>query len=179
MDGLTVRAAEAADLGTIREIYADEVETGIATFEEVPPDLPEMTQRWQGLAAAGLPWLVAERAGVVVGYAYAGRYHARSAYRFVVEDSVYIARAARGTGVGRALLTRLLAECEARGLRQMVAVIGNSGNAGSIALHRSLGFAEVGVLGSVGFKHGRWIDVVIMQRPLGPGDRTLPEEATL
>ncbi|WP_116131643.1 GNAT family N-acetyltransferase [Tropicimonas sp. IMCC34043] len=176
MSDLIVRAAEPADMAAIHRIYTHEVLHGIATFEEVPPDLSEMTRRWQAVCDAGLPWLVAERAGAVVGYAYAGRYHARSAYRFTLEDSVYIAPEARGAGVGKALLRRLIALCGSGGARQMLAIIGNSGNAGSVGLHRSLGFADVGVLRSVGFKHGRWIDVVVMQLALGAGDATLPSD---
>lgn len=172
--GIEIRAAVAADLAAMTAIYAGHVLTGIATFEEVPPDLDEMARRHAAVTGRGLPWLVAEEEGTILGYAYAGAYRERSAYRFAVEDSIYLAPAAQRRGVGRALLARLIDDATAAGARQMLAVIGDSGNAGSIGVHRSLGFAPVGTMRAVGFKHGRWVDVVLMQRALGEGDATLP-----
>jgi phosphinothricin acetyltransferase len=170
-----IRPGTAADMAAVRAIYAGHVREGLATFEEVVPDAAEMTRRFGEIAGRGLPWLVAEAGGQLLGYAYAGPYRARSAYRFVLEDSIYLDPAAQGQGLGTRMLERLLAEAEAAGARQMLAVIGDSANAGSIALHRRCGFAHVGVFRSVGFKLGRWVDTVMMQRPLGQGDATLPE----
>jgi phosphinothricin acetyltransferase len=170
-----VRSSTEADLLAIQAIYARHVLTGFASFEEVPPDLAEMARRRTDVTGRGLPHLVAEAEGRVLGYAYAGPYRARPAYRFTVEDSVYVAAEAAGRGLGRRLLAALIRDCEAAGARQMVAVIGDSGNAASIALHAAAGFREAGTLRSVGFKLGRWVDSVLMQRPLGPGDGTLPE----
>jgi len=133
-----------------------------------------MARRQQALLASGLPYLVAEQAGAVAGYAYAGYYHARPAYRWTVEDTIYVAPAFQRRGLGRLLMTRLIVEAEARGLRQMIAVIGDSANAASIALHAAVGFRLIGTLQSVGFKHGRWLDTVLMQRPLGRADATPP-----
>lgn len=169
-----VRASADADLDAIQAIYAHHVLHGIASFEEEPPSAAELAERRAAVLARGLPHLVAEGPEGVLGYAYAGPYRTRSAYRFTVEDSVYVAPGMAGRGIGRALLARVIAACEAAGCRRMVAVIGDSGNRGSIALHEALGFTHAGVLPSVGFKHGRWVDSVLMQRPLGPGDETLP-----
>ena len=169
-----VRPARADDIAAITAIYAGHVLTGLATFEEVPPDAAEMARRHADIAGRGLPYLVAEEAGGVVGYAYAGPYRPRSAYRFTVEDSIYLAPGAAGRGLGRALLTRVIAESTAWGARQMLAVIGDSGNAASIGLHRSLGFRHLAVLEAVGFKFGRWVDSVTLQLPLGEGSATLP-----
>ena len=171
-----IRPSLPGDLAAVRDIYAHHVLHGLASFEEVPPDLAELARRRDDVLARGLPHLVAEAAGGrgVVGFAYAGPYRPRPAYRHTVEDSVYLAPDQAGRGIGRALLGRLIALCEAAGRRQMVAVIGDSGNAPSIGLHAALGFRRVGLLPSVGFKFGRWVDIVIMQRPLGPGDATLP-----
>jgi phosphinothricin acetyltransferase len=169
MSELTTRAATRADVEAITAIYAGEVLEGTATFEVIPPDEAEMAFRLEKITAAGLPYLVAERAGVVVGYAYASPYHVRPAYRPTVEDSIYIAAGSRGTGVGGALLGALLADCTALDLRQMIALIGDSNNAASFRLHKAAGFEQVGVLKSVGYKHNRWLDVVVMQRPLGHG----------
>ncbi len=170
-----LRDAAPGDLPAITAIYAHHVLHGTATFEEVPPEPAEVARRRAEVAGRGLPWLVAEADGRLLGYAYAGPFRARPAYRFTVEDSIYIDPAATGRGLGRRLLERLIADCMAAGARQLVAVIGDSGNAASIALHARLGFAHVGTLRSVGFKFGRWLDTVQMQLPLGPGDHTLPE----
>jgi L-amino acid N-acyltransferase YncA len=171
---LTIRPSTDADVAAATAIYADSVLTGTGTFETEPPDDAEMARRRADVLAKGLPWLVAERAGTVVGYAYANVFRPRRAYRFCLEDSIYLAADARGRGVGRLLLAELLAQCEAQGARQMLAVIGDSANAGSIALHRALGFADAGVLRAAGWKLGRWLDVVLMQRALGAGDGAAP-----
>ncbi len=150
----------------VQRIYAHEVTTGLATFEEAPPTVDEMLARRDAIRTAGLPYLVAEQNGAVVGYSYATAYRPRPAYRHTAEDSVYVAPEAQGNGVGRALLTELVARCADAGIHQLIAVIGNSGNAGSIALHKSLGFHHVGTLTAVGYKFGRWVDTVLMQRDL-------------
>jgi phosphinothricin acetyltransferase len=159
----------------MREIYAHHVASGLGTFEETTPEPEEFAQRAAGVAHLGLPWLVGEIDRKVVGYAYATPFRPRSAYRYTVEDSVYVAPDRTGQGVGRRLLAEVIARCEALGLRQMFAFIGDSGNQASIAMHRSLGFELSGVLGAAGFKHGRWADVVVMQRALGLGDGAPPE----
>lgn len=173
---ISIRPVEAADLTAIQDIYARHVLHGLASFEEAPPDAAELTRRWRVIAEAGLPYLCATGAveSMIVGYAYAGPYRPRSAYRFTVEDSVYVAPGQEGQGIGRALLKRLIEICTGLGKRQMIAVIGDSGNAGSIALHRACGFELTGTFRSIGFKHGRWVDSVLMQRALGPGGTTLP-----
>jgi len=160
---LTIRPATPADLPAIQAIYAHHVLTGTGSFEETPPDLEEMTRRYQDVTGRGLPYLVAEDDNGIAGYAYAGLFRTRSAYRFTVEDSVYVAADRQGRGVGRQLLTALIDICRAAGVREILAVIGDSGNAGSIALHASQGFRLVGTLERVGLKFGRWLDVVIMQ----------------
>jgi phosphinothricin acetyltransferase len=169
-----LRPAEPEDVPAIQAIYAHHVLHGLGTFEEVPPSPAEMAERCAAVVDRGLPWLVAED-GDVLGYAYAGPFRTRAAYRFTVEDSVYVAEAARGKGVGRALLAAIIAECETMGLRQMVGVIGDSGNAASIALHRACGFELNAIVPAVGWKHGRWVDVVWMQRALGPGASDPPD----
>ena len=169
-----LRAAADADLAAVTAIYAHHVRHGRASFEEVPPDADEMARRRADVLDRGLPFLVAEAEGRVLGYAYAAPYRLRSAYRFCLEDSVYIAEDALGRGIGRTLLTRLVEDCTGLGYRQMLAVIGDSGNAGSIAVHERLGFRHAGMLRAVGFKFGAWVDVVLMQRPLGPGGDSLP-----
>lgn len=169
-----IRPADLCDLAAIAEIYGEAVLHGLASFEIDPPGEEEMAMRFEALAEGGYPAFVAEEGHRILGYAYAGRYRSRPAYRNTVEDSIYLSPAARGHGVGGALLTRLLDESAARGFRQMIAVIGDSANLASIHLHESHGFAHVGVLTSVGFKHGRWLDSVLMQRALGPGDATVP-----
>jgi phosphinothricin acetyltransferase len=171
---ITICDAAETDLPAIQAIYAHHVLHGVASFEEVPPQVAELAARRAAVLAQGLPYLVAEIGGRVVGYAYAGAYRPRPAYRHTIEDSVYVADGMAGRGIGRALLAALIRRCEAGPWRQMVAVIGDSGNAGSIALHEALGFRRAGVLQSAGFKFGRWVDSVLMQRALGPGDTTLP-----
>jgi phosphinothricin acetyltransferase len=171
----TVRPAADADLPAVQAIYAHHVLHGSASFETVPPDLAEMTRRHADITRRGMPYLVAEADSQVLGYAYAGPYRPRAAYRFTLEDSVYVAEGAAGRGVGRLLLDRLIADATALGYRQMLAVIGDSGNLGSIALHERAGFTHLGTLQSVGFKFGRWLDVVLMQRALGAGDAELPK----
>lgn len=170
MKDIVIRPVVSADAGAITSIYTPAVLQGTATFELDPPGVDEMLQRIEAITGAGYPYLVAERHGEVVGYAYASVYRTRPAYRFTVEDSVYVAAPAQGRGVGRSLLDALVEETAARGYRQMVAVIGDSRQWGSIALHRACGFTFAGTLHSVGYKFGRWIDSVLMQRPLGPGD---------
>ena len=173
-DGLLLRPVMPADLPQIQQIYAHHVATGLASFEETAPDLAEMTRRHDVLLAAGYPYLVAEQHGQVLGYAYAGAYRARPAYRFTVENSIYVRHELRRGGIGRALLPALIAASAARGYRQMIAVIGDSANTASIGLHAACGFAMIGTLPSIGFKFGRWVDSVLMQRALGPGDGSLP-----
>jgi L-amino acid N-acyltransferase YncA len=169
---LLVRPSTPADLDTIRDIYALAVAQGTGTFELEAPDLTEMTQRRDDVLAKGLHWLVAEQDSRVLGYAYANPFRPRPAYRFSVEDSIDLHPDAQGRGVGRVLLAELMSRCEAAGARQMLAVIGDSANLGSIGVHRALGFEPCGTLRSVGWKFGRWLDVVLMQRPLGAGSST-------
>ena len=171
---ITIRPARPEDIPHITAIYAHAVEHGTASFEIEPPSEPEMAARRTALVEGGFPYLVADAGGQVAGYAYAGPYRPRIAYRYTVEDSVYIHPSAHGRGIGRLLLSELIAQAQARGFRQMVAVIGDSAQLPSIALHRSLGFTLVGTLANVGFKHGRWLDTVLMQRALGASAETLP-----
>ena len=174
MNGVNIRPATASDVAAIARIYAEAVSNGTATFEIKAPDEAEMARRLRTLVAGNYPYLVAERSAVVAGYAYAGPYHLRPAYKWTIEDSIYLDPEFRGQGIGRLLMRRLLADAEAGGFRQMVALIGDAGNTASIALHASAGFRPVGTLQSVGFKHGRWLDVVVMQRPLGSADSNPP-----
>jgi L-amino acid N-acyltransferase YncA len=167
-------AAGPAHVRAVQAIYAHWVRHGLASFEEVPPEAEEIDRRRQAIQAAGLPYLVALAGDDVIGFAYGSPYRARSGYRYSVEDSVYIAPDALSCGAGRALLTAVVDEAERLGYRQMVAVIGDSANAASIGLHAALGFRQVGTLASVGFKLGRWVDSVLMQRALGPGDSEVP-----
>lgn len=175
MSDFRIRSTAPPDAQAIAAIYAHHVRTGLASFEETPPDPAEMATRIERLVTGGYPHLAAERDGTILGYAYAGPYHGRSAYRFTLEDSVYVAPGAQRQGVGRALLADVIARAEAGGFRQMLALIGDSANAGSIALHGALGFRPVGTQRAVGFKRGRWVDVVVMQRPLGPGADSPPD----
>ncbi len=173
-----IRPSVADDLPQITAIYEWNVLNGTGTFELEAPDLSEMTRRRDDVLSKGLPWLVAERGGQVLGYAYANHFRPRRAYRFCLEDSIYLADAARGQGVGKLLLAELIKQCEVHGARQMLAVIGDSANAGSIGVHRSLGFEHTGLLKASGWKFDAWRDVVIMQRTLGAGDTTAPESGT-
>ena len=173
---LLVRASQAADLPAITAIYGHAVLHGTGTFELEAPDLDEMARRRDDVLAKGLPWLVAERAGEVLGYAYANHFRPRRAYRFCLEDSIYLHPDARGQGVGKPLLAELLARCEAAGARQVLAVIGDAANAGSIGVHAALGFEHTGVLKASGWKFGRWLDVVLMQRALATGSGTSPSD---
>jgi L-amino acid N-acyltransferase YncA len=172
---IAIRPAALSDIPAITRIYAVAVEHGTASFELESPDEAEMARRMERLREGGYPYIVAEREGAVAGYAYAGVYRPRPAYRWSVEDAVYIAPDHQRTGIGRKLLDRLIQEAERSGFRQMIAVIGDSPNqAPSLGLHRQAGFRLVGILENVGFKHGRWLDSVLMQRPLGPGDIAPP-----
>ncbi|MCJ2097066.1 GNAT family N-acetyltransferase [Methylobacterium sp. J-072] len=168
-----IRPATEADIAAIASIYGDAVRTGTASFELEPPSVEEMARRFAVVREGGFPYLAAVRDGHVAGYAYAGPYHQRAAYRSTLEDSIYVARAARGTGIGRALLAALITEAERIGGRTLVAVIAESDSPASVALHAGLGFTPVGILAGVGYKHGRWLDVTLMQRQLGPG-RSVP-----
>jgi L-amino acid N-acyltransferase YncA len=172
-----LRPSTDADLPAITAIYAHAVDHGTGTFELEAPDAAEMARRRADVLSKGLPWLVAEQAGRVLGYAYANHFRPRRAYRFCLEDSIYLAEDARGRGVGRLLLAELMARCEAAGARQMLAVIGDSANAGSVGVHRALGFEHTGVLKASGWKFDRWLDVVLMQRALGTGATTPPATA--
>jgi L-amino acid N-acyltransferase YncA len=174
MSSLEIRPAIAADLPFVTEIYDHAVRYGTATFELIPPDLAETTRRFGVLTEGGFPYLVAALEGRVVGYAYAGAYRPRPAYRFTVENSVYLKPAIHRRGIGLKLLQRLITESEARGYRQMIAVIGDSANAGSIGVHTRCGFEMIGTHPDVGFKFGRWLDTVMMQLALGEGGVTLP-----
>jgi len=169
---LILRSSTDADLPAVQAIYAQAVLEGTGTFETEVPAVEEMGRRRAEVLGRQLPWLVAERDGRILGYAYANYFRPRLAYRFCVEDSIYLAPAAQGQGVGRLLLAELIARCEAAGARQMLAVIGDAANAGSIGVHTALGFQHTGVLKSAGWKFGRWLDVVLMQRTLGQGDST-------
>ena len=168
---ISVRESRAEDLPAIAAIYAVHVTEGTASYELVAPSLEEIATRREAVLAAGWPWLVAEADGHVIGYAYASLFRPRGAYRYCVEDSIYLAPHVQRLGAGRQLLTELMARCEAQGARQMVAVIGDAAHlASSIALHRALGFHDAGVLKASGWKFGRWLDTVLMQRALGDGD---------
>jgi L-amino acid N-acyltransferase YncA len=172
---LIIRPAEAGDMLSIAEIYAHYVRDSTATFESEPPDARAIERRCAELATRGLPWLVAEiEEGMVVAYAYASPYRTREAYRFTVEDSIYLHPAYLRHGIGTALLARLIESCEQAGARQMVAVIGGRENTASVRLHAKFGFRHVGVLEAVGFKFGRWVDTILMQRALGSGGSELP-----
>jgi L-amino acid N-acyltransferase YncA len=169
-----LRPAQLTDLPAIHSIYAHHVLHGLASFEEEPPSVEEIGRRYRDITGRGLPYLVAEYGLEVAGYGYCAPYRARSAYRYALEDSVYVRHDMTGRGVGKALLDELIVRCEALGYRQIIAVIGDSGHAASIGVHAACGFLRVGTLRSVGFKFGRWVDSVLMQRPLGPGDASRP-----
>lgn len=168
---VVIRVAVPSDLAAVTRIYAHHVSHGTGSFETEPPDEPEVTRRWSVVSERGLPWLVADDEGDVVGYAYAAPYRARPAYQHTVEDSIYVRADRIGHGLGRLLMPALLAEVEAGGMRQVIAVIGDSGNQASIALHQRFGFHHAGLLQNVGFKFGRWLDTVFMQRSLGEAER--------
>ena len=173
---ITIRDFTANDLELVTRIYARHVLHGTATFEEVPPPVEEMGRRYQKVRALALPWIVGEVDGAAVGYAYADKFRERSAYRFTLENSIYIDPTHHRRGVGRALLRELIARCELLGHRQMIAAIGDSANGASIGVHRALGFEQVGVYKNVGLKFGRWLDVVIMQKTLGEGASSTPRD---
>ena len=170
----TVRPATAADIPAITAIYRPAVLHGTATFEIEPPDEAEMLRRFEAITGSGYPYFVAEVDGRIQGYAYVNAYRTRPAYRFTVEDSIYIAPDAQGKGIGRVLLQSLIEASTAKGYRLMVAVIGDSKTYGSIAVHRNAGFTFCGTIHSVGYKFGRWLDSVIMQLPIGDGDKSAP-----
>jgi phosphinothricin acetyltransferase len=175
MSAAVIRHATPTDIPAITRIYAEAVEYGTASFELEAPDEAEMARRMQSLIDGGFPYIAAEIDGVLAGYAYAGPYRPRRAYRFSVEDSIYVDPGAHRKGVGRALLHRLIEESERGGYRQMIAVIGDSAQTPSIELHRAAGFRLIGAIENVGFKFDRWLDTVLMQRPLGPGGTTKPK----
>jgi L-amino acid N-acyltransferase YncA len=180
VNDLKIRPATPADLDAITEIYADAVRNGTASYELQPPARAEMAARFETLAAGGFPYLAAESSGKIVGYAYAGPFRPRPAYRFVVENSVYVAPDAKGLGIGRLLLERLIAEAEKLGFRQMIAVIGD-GHAGSasVKLHERMGFRHSGRLEGSGYKHGRWLDTTFMQLSMNGGAATPPDPDSL
>jgi L-amino acid N-acyltransferase YncA len=173
-NNVTLRPATTSDVAAITKIYADAVTHGTASFELEPPDEAEMARRLNTLLTGGYPYLVAEFSGAIAGYAYAGPYRARPAYRWTVENSVYVAPEFHRRGIGLVLLKRLIAESERRGYRQMIAVIGDSAQIPSIALHAAVGFEVIGALRAVGFKHGKWLDTPLMQIALGKGDTAEP-----
>ena len=173
-DNILIRDVAPADTAEIQAIYAHHVLHGLASWEETPPDLAEMTARKDAIVTDGYPYIVAEIGGRVAGYAYASKYRPRPAYHHTVENSVYVANDTHRRGIGGALLDALIERCTEQGFRRMVAIIGDSGNAPSIKLHERMGFEPVGTIPACGFKHGQWLDQVIMQRALGPGATTLP-----
>ena len=180
MSRITIRPAEVSDLDSITEIYEDAVTHGTASYELEPPSRAEMGERFASLRAEGYPYLVAEEGGRIIGYAYAGAFRARPAYRFIVENSIYVAPDAKGKGIGRALLERLIAEATALGFRQMIAVIGDgSPQSPSVKLHEKLGFAHSGKLMGSGYKHGRWLDTVFMQFAMNGGAERQPDPESL
>ena len=176
---LVIRPAGLADIPAVTRIYAHAVKTGTASFELEPPDEAEMTARMQAIREGNFPYLVAEADAAVAGYAYASLYRTRPAYRFTVEDSVYVAPDMQRRGIGIALLKRLIEECTSLGFRQMIAIIGDSDQAASIGVHQACGFEPAGNLKSIGWKFGRWLDTPMMQRPLGPGATTPPPETAV
>lgn len=171
-----IRPSREEDLDAITRIYGHHVLHGTGTFETTPPSVADMTTRRADVLAKGLPWLVVEDGGEVLGFAYGNWFKPRPAYRFSVEDSIYMAPEAAGKGLGRALLAELLAALERTGVRKVMAVIGDSANAGSIGVHRALGFQPAGVISSCGWKFDRWLDIVLMQKSLGAGDSTPPKD---
>lgn len=174
MDQPSLRSAVAGDIAAITALYAEEVRSGLATYEWTPPDEPEMAKRWQAIVAQGYPYLVAHVGDRFAGYAYASGYRTRDGYRWTVEDTVYVHPVWAGRGIGKALLQRLIDDCTTLGYRQMIAVVGDRSNTASIALHERLGFKTVGIFTGLGRKHGQWLDTVQMQRALGFGDSCAP-----
>jgi phosphinothricin acetyltransferase len=174
MTDIPIRPAGLRDIAAITRIYDHAVRHGTASFETEPPDEQEMVRRYEALRDGRYPYLVAELGGTIAGYAYAAPYRARPAYDWSVENSIYIAPQSQRRGIGRALLEQLIVAAQERGFRQMIAIIGDSANAASIELHRAAGFRMVGTFDNVGFKFGRWLDSVLMQRPLGQGAETMP-----
>lgn len=172
---MLIRDAALADMPAVQAIYAHHVLHGVGTFEEAPPTVEDITGRWNSVVGYGLPWLVAEAEGRLWGYAYATPFRTRAAYRYVAEDAIYVAHDAHRRGVGRLLLAGLVARCEALGLRQLMAVIGDSDNSGSIGLHAAIRFELAGTVREVGYKHGRWLDIVIMQKALNGGAERDPD----
>lgn len=180
MDDFTTRPAVAGDLAAITAIYADAVENGTSSYELYPPSLAEMTQRFEALASGGFPYIVAEAKGLIIGYAYAGAFRPRPAYRFAVEDSIYVAPDAKGQGVGRRLLSNLIEECQGLGFRQMLAVIGDARpESASVRLHERMGFVHAGLLKGTGYKHGRWLDTGFMQLEMNGGTALAPDPDSL
>ena len=174
-DDTVIRPAEEGDLTVITSIYADAVSNGTASYELEPPDLGEMTSRWQGLTDKGFPYLVAERGGMVAGYCYVSPFRPRPAYRFIVESTVYVAQEAQRAGVGRTLMQKIIEICESMELRQMIAIVGDADNQqASVGLHEALGFRRIGTIEGSGYKFGRWLDTLIMQRTLGAGKESPP-----
>lgn len=177
MSDILIRRAAETDMPAVTVIYAEAVSAGVGSYESQAPDITEMTSRWQKRVSAGYPYIVAIADGVIVGFSYVGRFRTRPAHRFLVENSIFVASTARGKGVGRALLTTLIKLCEDKGYRQMIALIaGGAENLASIGLHDRLGFRQVGLIEGSAFKHGRWIDTVLMQRALGDGKGSIPHE---
>jgi L-amino acid N-acyltransferase YncA len=172
----TIRPSRDADLPAITSIYAHHVQHGTGTFELEPPSPADMAGRRAEVLARGLPWLVLEEQSEVLGYAYCNWFKPRPAYRFSAEDSIYLAESARGRGLGQQLLAELSRQAELAGVRKLIAVIGDSGNAGSIGVHRRAGFEHVGIIRSCGWKFGRWLDIVLMEKTLGDGDRSAPTQ---
>ncbi|RNM28544.1 N-acetyltransferase [Dickeya undicola] len=175
MSSIVIEDARAEHIAAIRDIYAQHVRHSLATFETEPPDEAEMRQRWLKIRDAGLPWLVATQNQQVLGYCYLGMHRTRVAYRFTLEDSIYLHPDHLGKGIGKRLLSAALSQAEQQGYRQVISVVGNSENQASLQLHLSLGFEQIGTLRSVGMKHGRWVDTVLLQRALGEGDASLPD----
>jgi len=173
---ITLRDSKPEDVADIQRIYAHHVESSTSSFEEVAPNTEELAARRRAILELGMPYIVAELNGTVQGFAYANKFRPRSAYRYTVENSIYVEPAATGNGIGTQLLTELIERCTRLGYRQMIAVIGGAGNVASINLHKRLGFTVAGHLKSTGFKFGAWVDTLFMQRALGDGDDTLPEE---
>lgn len=170
-----IRPCQKADIPAIADLYAHHVQYGTGTFETVAPSPADMAQRWQDVQERKLPWLVAEQAsGHIMGFAYCNWFKPRAAYRFSAEDSIYLHPDAAGQGLGRALLAELLRQAQAAGVRKMIAVIGDSANAGSVGLHRALGFSHVGTIAACGWKFDRWLDIVLMEKTLGAGAQTPP-----